>query len=229
MHRIKITDLSKQIGEVQILDHVNCDLYGGRITGLIGNNGAGKTTFIKCLTSFYNDYTGRIECNNRMLRSQDVSYIPDSPVYYEELTFGEHIEFIAAINKSKERVKDYVDVFDVKPYLRKFPNELSKGTLQRMMIILALLRGKGTLIADEPFDGLDPGQVKVLKKELIRLKEEGMAILLSSHQLSLIQETCDAFIFMKDGRVVYTGDKGTNSHTIQTLYDDVIGGESSGV
>lgn len=92
-----------------------------------------------------------------------------------------------------------------------------------MMIILALLRNKELLIADEPFTGLDPSQVDVFKEELIRLRNEGCAILISSHQLSLIDEICDNFVFIKEGQVVYASDKSAKDNNTYDLYRKYFG------
>ncbi|WP_394268509.1 ABC transporter ATP-binding protein [Anaerococcus nagyae] len=221
MNNIEIKNLNLKLGNNDILNNISFDIIAGKITGFIGNNGAGKTSLIKCLTSFYRNYDGSININNQDLKTIHISYITDSPVYYEELTFGEHIEFISAINESKELIDYYIDLFEVRRYLNHFPSELSKGTLQKMMIILALLRNKELLIADEPFTGLDPSQVDVFKEELIRLRNEGSAILISSHQLDLIDQICDNFIFIKEGKIVhnyYKSSKDTDSYHLYKKY-----------
>ena len=100
MNDISIKDLSLSLAETNILENINFNIKSANITGLIGNNGAGKTSLIKCLTGFYKSYNGSISIGDNMLSTDQISYIPDSPVYYEELTFGEHLEFIYAINKS---------------------------------------------------------------------------------------------------------------------------------
>lgn len=221
MNDISIKDLSLSLAETNILENINFNIKSANITGLIGNNGAGKTSLIKCLTGFYKSYNGSISIGDNMLSTDQISYIPDSPVYYEELTFGEHLEFIYAINKSRKDLDYYIDLFEVRKYLNHFPSELSKGTLQKMVIVLALLRNKQLLIADEPFTGLDPSQVDVFKEELIRLRNEGSAILISSHQLDLIDQICDNFIFIKEGEIVhnsYKSSKDTDSYDLYRKY-----------
>lgn len=223
MNDIKVKDLSLSLSGTNILYNINFDIACGKIAGLIGNNGAGKTSLIKCLTGLYKTYDGHISVADKNLSIDQISYIPDKPVYYEELTFGEHLEFIYAINKSKEDLDYYIDLFEVRKYLNHFPTELSKGTLQKMVIILALLRRRELLIADEPFTGLDPSQVAVFKKELIRLRNEGSAILISSHQLSLIEEICDKFIFIKNGKVAHISDDFPKDNNINDLYKTYFG------
>jgi len=223
MNNIEIKNLNLKLGNSDILNNISFDIIAGKITGFIGNNGAGKTSLIKCLNSFYRNYDGSIKINNQDLKTIHISYITDSPVYYEELTFGEHIEFISAINESKELIDYYIDLFEVRRYLNHFPSELSKGTLQKMMIILALLRNKELLIADEPFTGLDPSQLDVFKSELISLRNKGCAILISSHQLSLIDEICDNFVFIKEGQVVYASDKSAKDNNTYDLYRKYFG------
>lgn len=223
MNKVQVIDLNLELETSHILSDINFDIPFGKITGLIGNNGAGKTSLIKCVTGFYKNYDGNIKINNQDLTTKQMSYIMDSPVYYDDLTFGEHIEFISTINKSQELTHYYISLFEVGKYLNHFPGELSKGTLQKMMIILALLRRKELLIADEPFSGLDPSQVNLFKEELIRVRDEGSAILISSHQLSLIEEICDKFIFIKNGKIAHIFDNLSKDNSINDLYKKYFG------
>ncbi len=224
MSTLKIENLNKSFDNFNILKNINCILPSGTITGLIGNNGAGKTTLIKCLTSFYEDYTGEISIGNTFnITADKISYIPDIPVYYEELTLGEHARFISAMYGNSEKVDGLIGKLDLRSYLNKFPQELSKGTLQRMMILLALLRKYELLIADEPFSGLDPTQVLNVKNLFLSEKNQGKTVLISSHQLNIVQEICDRFIIIDNGNIVYETPNPDNSmessnENIEELY-----------
>ncbi len=202
-----MSNLTKYFSGTLVLKDISFSLPNGTITGIIGKNGAGKTTIIKCITSFYDDYVGEILLvngnNQRLLSINDIAYVPDKPVYYEELNLDEHLKFISAMNNTQFEVDSLIDRFSLKEYLNKFPHELSKGTLQRMQICLAILRNADLIIADEPFDGLDPLQVQILKNEFLKLKELGKTILVSSHQLDLIQKICDRYVIIDSGKVVY--------------------------
>lgn len=211
-----ISHLKKYFNETLVLKDISFFLPKETITGILGKNGAGKTTLIKCMTSFYEDYLGEILLVNagdqRRLSINDIAYIPDEPVYYEELTLAEHLKFISAMNNMQFEVDSLIDRFSLKEYLNKFPHELSKGTLQRMQICLALLRNGDLIIADEPFDGLDPLQVQILKNEFLKLKKRGKTLLISSHQVDLIQKICDRFIVIDSGEVVYESSEDSSSN-----------------
>ena len=219
MCKIKVVGLKKSFDTYVALSDVTFELPQGTITGLIGKNGAGKTTLIKCLTLFYKDFKGDILIDEKPINKSlnQISYIPDIPVYYEELTLYEHLQFISSMYETKEEVDTLVDKLCLREYLDKFPQELSKGTLQRMMVILALLREYKVLIADEPFSGLDPSQILTLKNLFLELKDKGKTILISSHQLSIVQEICNRFVIIENGKSIYE----TNENALENETDDI--------
>ncbi len=224
MSAVKYINVNKKIDSISILNDINFEINKGAITGLIGKNGAGKTTIINCLTAFDFDYNGEIRFSE-IIKSEiytKISYIPDKPVYYEELTVMEHIKFISVMNQTESKVSDLIAAFNLVDYLNHFPSELSKGTLQRLMIILALLKDFSILIADEPFSGLDPSEVFNLQNELKKIKAEGKTILVSSHQLAVVQRICDNYILIDKGRVVHQTQKGKANENIEELYSNLI-------
>lgn len=221
--------VSKIFGKIKALDNISFCVPKGKITGLIGSNGSGKTTSLKCLLGFYDDYIGTItidgESSKEIIDSQQlISYIPDKTVLYEELTVNEHFSFISAMYGSEDRIDNLIDKFSLSPHLDKFPHELSKGTAQKVLIGCALLRNFDILVADEPFEGLDPIQIVVVKNIFEELRDSGKTILVSTHLLSIIEPICDNYIMLDQGTLLASGNiksvlsKTPNCNNLEELY-----------
>lgn len=203
-------NVTKTYGDVCALHELSFDIPANKIVGLIGANGAGKTTILKHIIKYLHP-----DCGSIMLGGSDinslrdemfpVSFVPDKPVYYEELTVSEHLQFISTMYGTKDRVNNLISVLELKPHLGKVPGALSKGTLQKLMIACALLRKYELLIADEPFSGLDPKQIFVLKELLRQEKEAGKTVVISTHLLSTIENLCDYYIFVDNGELLSQG------------------------
>lgn len=207
---VSFKKVNKYYNEFHALKDISFNIPKNSIVGLIGANGSGKTTAIKCLLNYYDDYSGEItvfkEKNKNIFQEDNIfSYIPDTPVYYEELTVKEHLEFISRMYKTEENIEELVEDFELESHLDKFPHELSKGNRQKLLICCALLRDYKILVSDEPFSGLDPRQINSLKKRLLKLKDEGKTIILSTHLLALIENLCDYYIMIDKGRLVGSG------------------------
>lgn len=185
----------------------------GQIVGLVGENGAGKSTAIKNIVRFLRPDTGTIYLKETDImkfgmENYPVSYIPDTPVFYEELSVMEHLQFTKAIYpNSHANIDNILDQFELREHCYKIPAALSKGTKQKLMIAMALLREYDLLVADEPFSGLDPKQIAILKQLLVNLKEGGKLVLLSSHLLDVVENICDTFVIIKQGRLLASGTK----------------------
>lgn len=221
---IVFENISKKFDEFYAIKDISFSIEKNTITGLIGSNGAGKTTALKCMLNYYNDYSGNIkifgiDSTNIIDSDNIISYIPDKPVYYDELTVMEHIEFISVIYNTENSIEYFIDKLELSRHLNKFPYELSKGNLRKLVIISALLRKYEILIADEPFEGLDPKQIKILRDLFLELKNNGKTIIISTHLLSIIEPICDSYIMLNNGELLSSGniDDILNSKKINTL------------
>lgn len=153
-----------------------------------------------------------------------ISYIPSFPVFFEELTLSEHLAFLSAIYGTQKKVDFYIDRFELAPHLNKVTSKLSQGTKQKLSIVCALLRNYELLIADEPFVGLDPQQIFVLKDLLKQLKSEGKSIFISSHLLNVVGDICDTYLFLDNGRCVAHGNVDRdNFASLEKTYLDMFG------
>lgn len=210
---LEFDSVSYAYDSIQALDNLSFSCEKGQIVGLVGENGAGKTTAIKNIVRFLQPdsgtiYLGGTEINKLKIESYPVSYIPDTPVFYEELSLLEHLYFTKAIYPSNNiSVEKILDWFEMREHSNKIPSVLSKGTRQKLMIAMALLREYELLIADEPFTGLDPKQIVVLKQLLIQQKDSGKLVILSSHLLDVVENICDLFVIMKKGKLLAFGTK----------------------
>ena len=193
----EFNDISYSYGQSIALDSLSFFAPRGEIVGLIGENGAGKTTAVKTIVRFIKPEHGTISINGTdiqkiKLEQYPVSYIPDTPVFYEELSLLEHLQFVKALFPDiPVSIEDTIVRFDLQEHCNKVPAALSKGTQQKLSIAMALLRSFDILVADEPFTGLDPTQIAVLKDCLLEVKQAGKLVLLSSHLLSVVENICD--------------------------------------
>ncbi|WP_058485675.1 ABC transporter ATP-binding protein [Defluviitalea phaphyphila] len=210
---ISVINVSKTYETVKALKNVSFQLNSGEITALIGSNGAGKTTIIKCLTKLTNFdegniYIDDIDINKIKNENYKISYIPDAPVYFEQLTVLENLQFIcSAYKKDYSEISPIIEELQLQEYLSFFPDKLSKGNKKKLMIAFALLKDFDILIADEPFDGLDPVLVKIFKNILLKQKKMGKIVLVSTHLLDLAQTFCDKYVILNNGKVLKEASK----------------------
>ena len=203
--------------KVPVITDITFDVNPGEICGLIGLNGAGKSTTIKTIIGQLTPFSGRVEVeqlsileNQRGYR-QSIAVIPESPVLYEELTFREHIEFVArSYNQMNEETMahamELVEAFRLTKQLDWFPAYFSKGMKQKVLIVCALMLDVPVYVVDEPFLGLDPLGIRTLLQVLKEKKDKGAAILMSTHVLDTAEKYCDRFIVLHEGKVIAQGD-----------------------
>lgn len=214
---IKVRNLSKFYGEKLAIDRLNFELKEGEIVGLLGLNGAGKTTTIRILTGYLMATDGLCELNglNTFEHPLDVKkkigYLPETPPLYPELTVMEYLTFAGRIKQISEadlsseldRVLGLTDLTQVK---EKVIETLSLGFRKRVGIAQAILGNPEIIIMDEPISGLDPKQIVEIRNLIHGLKEKH-TILLSSHILPEVYKTCNRFLFLHKGRLVYQCDR----------------------
>lgn len=210
---IKVFNLEKRYEQSTVLKSINIEINRGEIVGLVGANGAGKTTLIKCLTKFLAPSQGEIfykEKNIQELKRSEypIAYIPDQAVLFEELTVKENLQFVGlAYGISMELIFELINKLKLQDYTDILPNKLSKGNKQKLVIGMALLNEFDILIADEPFNGLDPELVAIFKNILLELKHNGKTIILSTHLLDVAETICDRYIIINNGDILIQGDK----------------------
>ncbi|HEM4137647.1 TPA: ABC transporter ATP-binding protein [Streptococcus suis] len=210
---------------IPVLKDVSFTVEDGKLVGLIGLNGAGKSTTIKEIIGLLTPYQGQIAIDGLTLLQgaenyrKKIGFIPETPSLYEELTLKEHLEVVAmAYDLSWEqawgRVEHLLKLFRLDEKLDWFPVNFSKGMKQKVMIICAFMVEPSLLIVDEPFLGLDPVAISDLIALLEEEKSKGTSILMSTHVLDSAEKMCDSFVILHQGQVRATG----NLEELQSVF-----------
>jgi ABC-2 type transport system ATP-binding protein len=193
------------------LGSFNLEVEAGELIALIGPNGAGKTTFLNLAAGLLEPTSGKIEVAGETPGSIEarraLSYLPDSPVFYEDLSVGEHLEYIAALHGVEDpsaRIEELIDRLGLDGWEDALGSELSKGMRQKASIAFALVRPFDVLLADEPLDGLDPPSREVLFELLAETRAAGAAIVVSTHRPDVIA-AAGRCVAIRDGRLAYDG------------------------
>ena len=205
---LELEHIRKEYPGVVALKDVTLQLRPGEVLGLIGENGAGKSTAIKCIAGLLR-FEGEIEIcsyNNKSVEAKRIlGYIPEIPAPFDLLTVWEHMEFIARAYRLspdwKDRAEELVRRMELTDKKDKFGKELSKGMQQKISICCALLIEPRVVLFDEPFVGLDPHAIKELKAMLFEMKDKGMSVIISTHMLDSVQEFWDKVFIMMNGRI----------------------------
>jgi len=214
---LEIKNLTGGYVHVPVLKDVSFTVESGQLVGLIGLNGAGKSTTINEIIGLLTPYSGEIYIDGLTLSAnpreyrQQIGYIPETPSLYEELTLREHIETVAMAygieqEQAFERVEPLLKMFRLDQKLDWFPVHFSKGMKQKVMIICAFVVDPSLFIVDEPFLGLDPLAISDLIQLLDEEKKKGKSILMSTHVLDSAEKMCDSFVILHKGQVRAKGD-----------------------
>lgn len=200
---LEINQVSGGYLSQQIIRDISFKVDTGEIVGLVGLNGAGKSTTLRHLTGSLKPMSGKVLINNREWYSEreKLSLIPDQPKLYPNLTVREHFEFLKLVYQidHDDYLNQLIKRYSLHEHLNKYPYALSKGTQQKISIISAMITNPTYLIVDEPFMGLDPLGLKCFLEDLNKLKENGKGIILSTHMLNIAEKLCDRVIVMHKG------------------------------
>lgn len=204
---IHAENITKRYRKFLANDQVCVDVQPGELAVLLGPNGAGKSTLIKCICGLLR-FEGAVTIdghdNHTSQAKRLLGYIPEFPTLYPMLTVEEHLEFIARayrLTDWKERAEDLMARFELDDKKNKLGKELSKGMQQKVSVCCALLPKPKAVIFDEPLVGLDPHGIRELKAMMVNLKQEGCAMLVSTHMIESMEENWDITYIMKQGKV----------------------------
>lgn len=225
---LKIENLTGGYVNVPVLKHISFEVNDGELVGLIGLNGAGKSTTINEIIGLLTPYQGQICIDGLRLEDdleayrRKIGFIPETPSLYEELTLREHLETVAMaydLNQEAafERAEGLLSLFRLDDKLDWFPSRFSKGMKQKVMIICAFIVDPSLFIIDEPFLGLDPLAIADLTDLLAQEKAKGKSILMSTHVLDSAEKMCDRFVILHQGQVRA---QGTLTDLRQVFGDD---------
>ena len=204
---ITIQNSNKKFGKLEVLKNVNLTCKKGECIALIGPNGCGKTTLIKAILGMVLLDNGMIEFNGKSIKNEYlyremIGYMPQIGRYPDTMTIGQVIEMIKTIRNSNENLdEDLIKAFELEKMFDKQMRTLSGGTTQKVSATIAFLFNPDVLILDEPTAGLDPLASEILKEKIIKEKEKGKLVLITSHLLSELDDLITEIVFMQDGEV----------------------------
>ncbi|HZE68748.1 MAG TPA: ATP-binding cassette domain-containing protein [Pyrinomonadaceae bacterium] len=210
---VKLDRVCKSFGEFVAVNDLSLAVSAGRIYGLLGPNGAGKTTTIRMVVNITAPDSGRIDLfGGRITEAvQDrIGYLPEERGLYKKMKIGDQLRFFAALKnlsgkEAEQRIDDWLVRVKLSEWKNKRSVELSKGMQQKVQFVSAVLHNPDLLILDEPFSGLDPVNVKLLKEIVLELKTAGNTIIFSTHQMELAEEICDDICLLNRSRKVLEG------------------------
>ena len=213
MGLIQCKDVCKSFGEKIALDHVSVDIPKGKIFGLLGPNGAGKTTLIRIINRITIPNKGEVLFDGRPITQDDVEkigYLPEERGLYRKMKVGEQAMYFAQLKGMSSReaakeLKKWFVRFGIESWWNKKVEELSKGMAQKIQFITTVVHKPSLLILDEPFSGFDPVNAQIIREEILRLKEVGATIILSTHNMESVEELCDNIALINKSHVVITG------------------------
>ncbi len=228
---IKVIEVTKKYDKFTALDKVSLSIPKGSIYGLLGPNGAGKTSLIRIITRITAADSGSVLFNDEPLQPKHTTlmgYLPEERGLYRKMKVGEQLMYLSRLKGlSKEevhqRLKYWIDRFEIKTWMHKQVEELSKGMQQKIQFIATVLHEPQLIILDEPFSGFDPVNANVIKNEILRLKELGCTIIFSTHRMESVEELCDNMALINRSKKVLEGEKeaikssfSTNTYAVFT-------------
>lgn len=208
-----IKNVSKRFGRHTAVNNLSLEIPENEMFGFLGGNGAGKTTTFRMILGLLDQTSGEITWNGEKIdydKSSLIGYLPEERGLYPKLKVREQIIYLARLRGMGKRdaLKDleaWLERFKVPEYIDKKVEELSKGNQQKIQFISAVIHKPKLLILDEPFSGLDPINVELLRKAVVDLKNEGTSIVFSSHRMEHVEELCQHLCILHKGTPVVQG------------------------
>ena len=210
---IECRNVCKNFGEKVALDNVSVSVPKGGIFGLLGPNGAGKTTLIRIINRITIPNGGEVFFDGRPITQSDVEkigYLPEERGLYRKMEVGDQAMYLAQLKgmsaaEARKALKEWFVRFGIQDWWKKKVEELSKGMAQKVQFITTVVHKPSLMILDEPFSGFDPVNAELIRKEILRLKDEGATIILSTHNMESVEELCDNIALINKSHLVITG------------------------
>jgi ABC-2 type transport system ATP-binding protein len=210
---LEVHNVSKSFGPVQALDDVSFSVGPGHIFGLLGANGAGKTTAMRIVLDILRPDSGTVTWDglpNTAVPRRTWGYLPEERGLYLRMRVMDVLRFFASLYGVPEtdataRIDEWLERFRIPDYRDRKVEELSKGNQQKIQFIAAILHDPDVLIMDEPFTGLDPVNVQLLKEAFLAMRDRGKTLIFSTHQMEQVEELCESIAIIDRGRVVVSG------------------------
>lgn len=210
---LQLENITKRFGEFTAVDQLNLCVEQGTMYGFLGANGAGKTTTFRMILGILNADEGKITWNGKRISyetSPDIGYLPEERGLYPKMKVMEQLIFLGQLrgmskSNAKRAAGEWLEKMDVSQNAMKKVEELSKGNQQKIQVIAALMHNPKLLILDEPFSGLDPVNVEMLKNAILTFRNNGATILFSSHRMDHVEELCEQLSIVHHGKQIVSG------------------------
>lgn len=216
MNILDVKNITKQYTNHKALDNVSIHVPEGSIVGLLGPNGAGKTSLIRIITQITAADAGEVFFKGEKLSSEhtyQIGYLPEERGLYKKMTVGEQLMYFAQLKGlnhqlAKTKLNEWIIRFGIEGWWNKKVEELSKGMQQKVQFIATVIHQPSLIILDEPFTGFDPINASLIKDEILRLKQEGSAIIFSTHRMESVEELCDHIVLINKSQKILEGSIG---------------------
>ena len=213
MNVIECQGIVKQFGNYKALDNVSIAVPEGKIFGLLGPNGAGKTTLIRIINQITIPDSGVVYFGGKEAQPDDVykiGYLPEERGLYKKMKVGEQAMYLARLkgmstSEAEKELKKWFVKFGIQSWWGKKVEELSKGMAQKVQFITTVLHQPKLLILDEPFSGFDPVNAQLIRDEILKLKNNGTSIILSTHNMESVETLCDEIALINKSKLIVTG------------------------
>ncbi|MFH1784583.1 MAG: ABC transporter ATP-binding protein [bacterium] len=239
MAALKIQGLKKvyksshlwKVKRTKALEDLNLEIADNEVFGLLGLNGSGKTTTIKLILGLLFPTEGEIFVFNQKVPdlkvASQIGYLPEVSYFFHYLTAKEILGFYAqlsdvSVDLAKKRIDEVLDLVELGENKNRRLGEFSKGMLKRVGLAQALLHNPRLLILDEPMEGLDPVGIRRMRSIILKLKDEGRTVLLSSHLISEVEKVCDRIGILSDGRIKEIVNVKTIETDLEELFMDIV-------
>ena len=213
MNRVQVSHIAKSFGDTQAVRDVSFEVDKGEIFGLLGPNGAGKTTTLRVMLDIFKPDSGTVSVFGGPMSEEKkdlIGYMPEERGLYQDITLERCLVYLATLKglsagEARQRLQDYLERFDLLPHKNKKVKELSKGMQQKAQIIAAILHHPQLIIIDEPFTSLDPINTQLVKDLMRELHDQGVTIIMSTHQMHQVEELSDRILLIDEGENVLYG------------------------
>ncbi|HEX9923617.1 MAG TPA: ATP-binding cassette domain-containing protein [Anaerolineae bacterium] len=210
---VSVRNLRKAFGPKVAVADVTFEVFGGEVFGLLGPNGAGKTTTIRMILDIFKPDAGHIEVLGGPLtlaRQDRIGYMPEERGLYPHMRVLDCLVYLGSLkglsrSEARQRAEHYLEWLELADQHRVKIAELSRGMTQKVQVIAAVLHAPDLLIIDEPFANLDPVNAQLVRDIILELRDQGKAVIMTSHQLALVEALCDRIALIHHGLVVLQG------------------------
>lgn len=230
---LKIENVSKSYSDKKVVDNISLEISKPGVFGLLGTNGAGKTTTIRMLLGILKKDEGQITWNGKEVKRKHVNfgYLPEERGIYPKTKIYDQLMYFAKLKgmskaDADKAIRFWMKKLEIEQYMDMTAEKLSKGNQQKVQFITAIVHNPELVVLDEPFSGLDPVNTELLRNVIIELVEQGKYIIMSAHQMSVVEEFCSDILILNKGKTVLQGNLAKIKDTYKANRLDIVAKEN---